>query len=108
MTLSAPASWPTLAACAGSSALHVPPEMLYASGSGLDPDISLEAALAQVPAVARARGMSPADEAALAATVTAMAASSRSLLGTGLVNVVELNAELEAGNMAAAGRQERH
>lgn len=47
-------------------------DLLTSSGSGLDPHISLTAALQQVPAIARARGQS---EAAVAARVRACARS---------------------------------
>jgi K+-transporting ATPase ATPase C chain len=43
-----------------------PSEMLYASGSGLDPDISVDAALAQVNRVAVARAFDAGQKAALA------------------------------------------
>ncbi|MCX5965469.1 MAG: K(+)-transporting ATPase subunit C [Cyanobacteria bacterium] len=35
------------------------PDMLYTSGSGLDPHISLESAQAQIPRLSQARGMEP-------------------------------------------------
>jgi K+-transporting ATPase ATPase C chain len=68
--------------------------MVYGSGSGLDPDISLEAALSQLPAVAAARGLDAAAGAALEARIRAMAAASTTLLGPPRVNVVSLNADL--------------
>jgi K+-transporting ATPase ATPase C chain len=73
-----------------------PEEMLYASASGVDPEIGLEAALDQVGVVARARGLGPEARDALAASVRASADASASLLGPPRVNVVTLNAELEA------------
>jgi K+-transporting ATPase ATPase C chain len=48
----------------------VPADLVLASASGLDPDISLDAALLQVPRIARARGMSDDD---VKGVVTAMA-----------------------------------
>lgn len=38
----------------------IPSDLVMASGSGLDPDISLDSALIQVPLVAKARNISPA------------------------------------------------
>lgn len=70
----------------------VPQDLATASGSGLDPHISLDAALWQAPRVARARGLDPARVKALAA-----GAASRSLLaGRPLVDVLELNLALDA------------
>lgn len=72
----------------------LPADMVTASGSGLDPDISPETALLQVPRVAKARGI---DEARLRALVEA--AVDRPLapfLGDPHVNLFALNRQLDA------------
>ena len=71
-----------------------PADMLYASASGLDPDISLEAALAQVDSVAAARGMGAAAKDKLIAAIRAEAEANSGLLGPPRVNVVKLDAAL--------------
>jgi potassium-transporting ATPase KdpC subunit len=75
---------------------EVPEDMLYASASGVDPDISLEAALAQAPSVAAARRLDPAARSDLEAEVRVSAASRAGLIGPPLVNVTMLNALLES------------
>jgi K+-transporting ATPase ATPase C chain len=74
---------------AGMSA-PVPVDLVTTSGSGLDPDVSAAAALAQVERVARARGLEPARVRALV---------ERSIVRTPLhparVNVLALNLALE-------------
>ena len=74
-----------------------PMDMLFASGSGLDPDISPQAAEAQVPAVAAARRLTGAQAAALLELVRSHeAAPQLGFLGQPRVNVLELNMALDA------------
>lgn len=72
----------------------VPADLVTASGSGLDPDISPEGALAQVTRVAAARGLS---EDALRDLIAAQTRGpDLGILGQPRVNVLALNLALDA------------
>lgn len=74
----------------------VPPDMLFASASGLDPDISPEAAGLQIARVARERNFSKAERAALASLVEhAVSPPQIGFLGEPRVNVLRLNESLD-------------
>jgi len=63
----------------------IPPELLLASGSGLDPHISRQTALFQVDRVIRSRGLPESERGKIVALIQ----------GQPLVNVLELNMKME-------------
>jgi potassium-transporting ATPase KdpC subunit len=73
---------------------QIPVDLVAASGSGLDPHISPEAAALQIPRVARARGIT--EDAVREAVARHTAAPTFGVLGQARVNVLELNLDLDA------------
>ena len=83
----------TVKAFGADSRRPLPADLAAASGSGLDPFITLQAALFQAPRVATARGMALAE---VEAAIRRHAAAEQIFWsGDGLVNVLTLNMELD-------------
>jgi potassium-transporting ATPase KdpC subunit len=76
--------------------MSIPPEMVTASASGLDPHISLSAALLQVPRVVQARGMDNAKQSQIVNLIYDMTENRQfSLLGEPRINVFLLNLSID-------------
>jgi potassium-transporting ATPase KdpC subunit len=82
-----------------------PEEMLYASASGLDPEIGVEAALAQAPAVAAARSLGAGGLASLESEIRGEAVRAARRLGPPRVNVLRLNVLMDS-DPSIIGRKE--
>lgn len=77
----------------GLTGVSVPPDLVTTSASGLDPDLSPEAALSQAPRIAKARGIAETQVRDLIAQATAYPLLG--LLGDPHVNVLEMNRQLD-------------
>ena len=77
--------------------LNIPPEMVTASASGLDPHISPAAALLQISRIAQARGMDKAGQDKLIDLVNDLTENRQfSFLGEPRINVFLLNLKLDS------------
>lgn len=85
--------------------VEVPADLVYASGSGLDPHISPHAALFQCTRVARARGLGPDGPAQLKALVDKFTITPAPwLFSSPMVNVLALNRALDGAIFKGHGK----
>lgn len=84
----------TVARYGATSANQLPADLAAASGAGLDPHISLDGALYQIPRVAQARGIS--QEKVRALVEQNSYSPGGPLTSTQIVNVLTLNRQLDA------------
>lgn len=82
-----------VAAREGIAAAAIPPELVTASGSGIDPHLSPAGAQVQIARVARARGLAAGEVASLVQAHTQR--RTLGVLGEPRVNVLELNLALD-------------
>lgn len=80
---------------------EIPGDMLYASGSGLDPDITVKSAMFQLSRVAKANNI---DQESLKALILKLSKTYIPFLGPLRVNVLELNIALDELRRANHGR----
>jgi K+-transporting ATPase ATPase C chain len=80
----------------GIDKMNIPSDLVTASGSGLDPDISREAALIQIARIAKTRGVT--EDAVKALVEKHIDAPLLGLMGTEKVNVLSLNIDLDKLN----------
>jgi K+-transporting ATPase ATPase C chain len=71
----------------------IPADLITASGSGLDPDISVQAAFIQIPRIAKTRNISTEELSEL--VQKNIHAPLLGILGTERINVLQLNIELD-------------
>lgn len=79
----------------------LPSELVMASASGLDPHISLEAAMWQVPRIAKARNIDP--EIIKKIINKTVEKKELMILGEQRINVLILNMELDSANTSSSG-----
>jgi len=79
--------------------IAIPSDLLYASASGLDPDISIDAALIQVDRIASARGFDVSQKSALVEYVKNNPETHDIFPAPARVDIMDLNAKLEADPM---------
>lgn len=87
---------------------EIPSELLFASGSGLDPHISLQTAYYQVDRIVKARSLDPqkGKEALEKLILSHTEGHSLGILGDPCVNVLLLNLALDAFNQDALNQDE--